>query len=180
MAASNQQKSDLLQIVLLTFFLCAVFFTGWGVFSSLKASRLLAQRNREATNLKNLEKELRDPKTIQALRDQRAKEDSKKNSAQIDTAVASVLQSSSLKIQREDPRAAKPQGGSGSRVFEHQYDVTFNPAPIDDVLAFLARLGAEQPHLEFRKISIITKKKKEGDPDHWELDLQLVTYTTEG
>jgi hypothetical protein len=179
MAASNQQKSDLLQIVLLTFFLCAVFFTGWGVFSNLRVSRLVTQRDREVTTMKNLEKELKDPKTIQTLRDQRARDESKKNSAQIDTAVAEVLKNSSLKIQSANPRPPKQQGGAGSRVLEHQYDVTFNPAPIDDVYAFLARLEAEQPHLEFRGLAVTSKKRKAEDADLWELDITLVTYTTE-
>jgi len=179
MAAADQRRSDLLQIVLLTFVLCTVFFAGWGIFSRMRGAKLVAQRGREVTAMKNLEKELKDPKSVQALRDQRAREESKKNSAQIDSAVASVLQSSPMKIQSATPRAPKPQGSGSSRVFEHQYDVTFNPAPIDDVFAFLARLEAEQPHLEFRSFSVVSKKRKADDPDHWELDMTLVTYTTE-
>jgi hypothetical protein len=179
-AASNQQKSDLLQIVLLTFVLCTVFFAGWGVFSRLRGSRSIAQRDREVAAMKSLEKELKDPKSVQAIRDQRARDKSKENSAEIDAAVASVLQNSPMKIQKATPRPKKQQGGSGAtRVFEHEYKVTFNPAPIDEVFAFLARLEAEQPHLEFRGLSVMSKKRKEEDPDHWELDITLVTYTTE-
>jgi len=180
MAASNQQKSDLLQIVLLTFVLCTVFFAGWGIFSKLRGTRLVAERSREVTAMKSLEKELKDPKSVQALRDQRARDESKKNSAQIDAAVASVLQSSPLKIQSATPRPPKQQGGTGAaRVYEHEYKVIFNPAPIDDVYSFLARLEAEQPHLEFKALKVLSKKRKEEDPDHWELDIVLVTYTTD-
>lgn len=177
MAAANQ-KSDLVQIVLLTFALCAVFFTGWGIFSNFKANKTLAERKKQETSLKNLEQLLKDPQSVQSLKDHRRREESKENSGQIDTSVNFVLRGSRLTIADSNLSAPKGKGAGSSRVFEHQYDVTFNPAPIDDVYRFLARLEADQPHLEFRSITVRNRKRKPEDPDVWELDLTLVTYTS--
>jgi hypothetical protein len=179
MAASSSQKSDLLQIVMLTFFLCAVFFTGWGIFSNLKTGRLLAERQSEARTLTNLERELKDAKSIQTLLAHRAREKSKEHSGQIDTAVSAVLKNSSLTYSTMDPRAPKPQGGGSSKVFEHTLKLVLNPAPINDVYTFLARLEAQAPHLSFRSLKISSKQRRPEDPDVWQLDVTLVTYTTE-
>jgi hypothetical protein len=176
MSARNQQQNDLLQNVLFTFCLCTVVFTGWGIWSSLRVNRLLAERKTEESNLKALARELRDPKNVQALRDYRARQESEKNSGQIDTAVSSVLKNSAnpLKIKLAPPTPPKV---IGQGITEHSHRVTFNPAPINDVYAFLALLEAEQPHLEFRSLTVKSAKKRDTDPDEWELDVTLVTYT---
>ncbi len=179
MAAAKSQKSDLLQIVMLTLFLCAVFFTGWGIFSNIKVGRLLEERRHEVANIKNLEKELKEPGSIQALRDFRAREESKKNTQQIDSAVTEVFKKSRLTLDRATPSPPKTTGSGSSRIHEHTYRVYANPASIDDVYTFLARLEADAPHLDFRSIRVSTKKKKVDDPDLWDLDLTLVMYTTD-
>ena len=96
MAASNQ-KSDLIQIVMLTFALCAVFFAGWGLFSNYKGNKLRTQRTVQLQRMKDLDKELRKTESKQVLKDDRRRKESEANSGQIDSAVASVLQSSNLR-----------------------------------------------------------------------------------
>ena len=177
MAAKSQQKDDLLQIVLFTFCLCTVVFTGWGVFSNLRVKSLLKGREAEASNLKSLEKELRDPKNVQAFRDYQARLKSETNAGKhIDRAVAEVLKSSRLQISKNPPTPPKPLGQG---MFEYSYRVTFKPAQIDDAFSFLARLEAEAPHLEFRGVTVKSTKRKDDDPEEWELDVTLVTYAKE-
>ncbi len=180
MAASNQ-KNDLVQIVMLTFFLCAVFFAGWGVFSNVKVQKNKQERDKQLANLKNLEELIKSPASKESLKNNRRRKESEENSSRINVAVDAVLKKSTLKIESADSSQGKPVGGGSkqSRVFEHQYRVTFNPARIDEVYRFLAMLEQQAPHLEFKKIKVTSKKRKETDPDDWELDLSLVTYTTE-
>ena len=178
MAAANK-KSDFTQIVMLTFFLCAVFFTIWGIWSSAQSSSLREERDRQARLLANLEKELKKPESIQKLKDEVRRQESQENSGQIDSAVQSVLERARLVLKKGDPSPPKTSGPKGQRVQEFQYTASFNPASIDQVYTFIAMLEAQQPHLEFKKVKVRNKKRNPEDPDSWELDLTLVTYTVE-
>jgi len=178
-AASSGKNSDLVQIVLLTFALCAVFFTGWGIYSNYRGNKLIRERAVQLQRLKDLTRELRKSESRQILKNERRRKESEENSGQIDTAVASVLAKSNLRKATDNTDPPKPQGVGSQRVYEHTYRITFDPSPIDEVYRFLARLEAEQPHLEFKRVKVSSKKKREEDPDEWQLDLTLVTYTSE-
>ena len=178
--AAGTKKNDLTQIVMLTFFLCAVFFTIWGIWKSTRVATLRESRDMQAKRLVNLEKELKKPESQQAFKDDIRRKDSAENSGQIDSAVQTVLDRTQLKLKKGDPSGAPKQSGpAGNRVYEFQYTAYLNPAPIEEVYRFIAMLEAQQPHLEFKKVKVRNKKRKEEDPDEWELDLTLVTYTTE-
>ena len=178
MAASNQ-KSDLAQIVMLTFFLCAIFFTGWGIYSSTRVTALEKERNQQAQRMEDLQKELRKKESQQIVKDDRRRKKSAEVSTQIDTAVQSVLAGSGLILSKGEPSPPKTSGPAGKKVKEFSYSAEFKPADIDQVYRFLAMIEAQQPHLEFKKIKIRSKKRKAEDPDLWELDVTLVTYQVE-
>ena len=178
MAASNQ-KSDLAQIVMLTFFLCAIFFTGWGLYSTTRVNSLEKERSVQAQRLKDLQKELAKKESQQIVKDERRRKQSAENSTQIDTAVQAVLAGSGLSLSKGEPSPPKTSGPAGNRVEEFSYSAEFKPADIDQVYRFLAMIEAQQPHLEFKKIKIRSKRRKPEDPDLWELDVTLVTYRLE-
>ncbi len=180
MAASNQ-KNDLVQIVMLTFFLCAVFFAGWGVFSNVKVQKNKSERDKQLANLKSLETLIENPASKESLKNDRRRKESEENSSRINVAVDAVLKKSTLEISKADSKPGRPAGGGGrqNRVFEYEYVVSFKPARIDEVYRFLAMLEQQAPHLEFKRIEVNSQKRKETDPDDWVLALTLVTYTTE-
>ena len=117
MAASNQ-KSDLAQIVMLTFFLCAIFFTGWGIYSSTRVTALEKERNQQAQRMKDLQKELRKKESKQIVKDDRRRKKSAEVSTQIDTAVQSVLAGSGLILSKGEPSPPKTSGPVGKKVKE--------------------------------------------------------------
>ena len=176
MAASNQ-KNDLVQIVMLTFFLCTVFFTGLGIWYSMKVKGLTEDRGRLVRGLAGMERDFLKKDNIQIVKDERARQKSAENSGQIDTAVNSVLANSSLKINDLDSGDYKLVTSGPDKFREYSYNATFDGAPIGEVLRFLGMLEAQQPHLECKKMKLKSKKRKPEDPDLWELNLSLITYT---
>ncbi|MHC4936808.1 MAG: hypothetical protein ACYTGJ_11400 [Planctomycetota bacterium] len=172
--AASSKKNDFIQIVMLTFFLCSVFFAGLGIFFSAQVDGLRAERDRGIQNLATMRKELLMKEAMDVVKDERARKASAENSAEIDTAVNSVLQTTSLKIEDATNNGSKPVGGGQSGVLEYSFNFKFQPAPIDQILRFLGLLEVKQPHLEFSKLKLNASK---ADPNLWTLDIALITYT---
>ncbi|MFQ5655307.1 MAG: hypothetical protein ACE5GW_11330, partial [Planctomycetota bacterium] len=157
MAKESHGSSDLLQIVILTLFLCAVFFGGWGLYSKFQYAKQHAARDKEAESHRKLKALLKKQESIDTLRNHRRREQSKKHSAEIDTAVQEVLDgmgNSAAKPVLADSHLypAKKEGSGDAAIYESEWSGKLAPMALKDHLAFLHRLEVDRPHIRFKRL----------------------------
>ncbi|MEM7235985.1 MAG: hypothetical protein AAF517_27715 [Planctomycetota bacterium] len=180
--AKKNTASDALQIVMMTLYLMAVFFGGWGAYNHFfRVKDAREDRTRERAGLIQIQDMLAEDENKEALIQWRKRQESKNRGED------NLLQSEVLEVVQGLPR--KPEIGSisGSKpssragVTELQCDVTFKPTSLQrGLLQFVQVLEASKPHISFERVVINqrNRRRSEGD-DNWHAEFKLVTYTSE-
>ncbi len=178
--AGKSSKSDLLQIVMMTLYLMAIFFGGWGAYNHYYlAAEERAYRTKQQAGLNRLKVVLKDPENQEALVQYLRVEESKKaGTDRLSAEVFEVLAEMGQKPEVESNRT-QPSKGMGKGLTRHEFDISFKPVSLQGgLLNFVQQMEGKKPHVSFDKVTF-SKRGKKSDEDKWTSDFTLVTYVSE-
>ncbi len=170
--AAKSTKNDLIQITMLTFYLLALFFGGWGMyrqFVSIEEEAL--RRDRENRNVDKLDELLKKDDTDQILREFQRKQALDDDDLQ--TSVNDVISNMpSLRPKKINPIRERSLGGG---LTEETFNFSFEDTSLrQGLLNFIERLRDERPNIYVEKVNFRLRKD-----DQWTSDIRLVTYKTD-
>ena len=164
--AAKSSSNDLIQIIMLTFFLCALFFGGWGGYVWLQVNAAETVRAAEEDSLAKLDKMFRDSKNKDILRNfQKVRQSRNRNTggASIGAMIGTLdkIKSDVDWIQRLTPmRETSLDGG----VTEVNFKIEFGVRPLMNYVDFFYELELEYPHIKVQDLDLSRKNTKD-DPD---------------
>lgn len=183
MAAPKSTSNDLIQIVMLTLFLCALFFGGWGGYVWLQVSEAEDNRLKEERSATQLDKLLKDPKNKDAIRNYRLVRKSQEQAAGAGGLPARIGELNKIKedvtwiVADSEPKPKDLDDG----VKQIQYKIDFGVRPLMNYVDFFYELELECPHIMVEDVSL-TRKRTKDDPDgeNYSGTVMLITYTGGG
>lgn len=178
--AAKTSSNDLVQIIMLTFFLCALFFGGWGGYVWLQVNAAETTRASEEASLAKLDKMFRDSKNKEVLRNYQKVEQSRNRVPGGVSINAMILTLDKIKndqkwIIRGTPLNPKTLDGG---VTESIFKLELGVRPLMNFVDFLYELELEYPQIKVQDFDL-TRKKTKDDPDgaNYSATINLVTYT---
>ncbi len=179
--SSKTGGNDLLQVVMMTFCMMAIFFAVWGAYNQYKCTKLRKLRAFENKSIHDLEILLNKPKSKEAMRDWLRREESKKLSTDVDVSVREVLDGLGASAPAIDRISGPRERNFGKGVVEHEWDLEFLKTDLKKLVAFVYKLELERPHINFKEIKLNRRAtKKDKGQDLWSSDMKLATYTSKG
>ena len=181
MAQGSSSGKDFLQIVMMTFYLMAVFFAGWGGYNYWKVSGKRADRQKEETSLNNLQKLLAKQESKSTVRDWLRKEKSKERSTNLTDDVQDILQS----LGSTAPTIKKSQRIKdkvlSANVVQKGLDLEFHETALTRLITLIYKLESEHPHIYFSGIDLKKKRARKGaeSEDNWTSSITIGTYASE-
>ncbi len=187
MAAGENTRDDLLQILIFTFFLCAIFFGGWGGWNYYKRSRESRPlRDRAQRHLREMEKMMRNVENREINARYQQEKKLKGNADQSLRNIALGV----LDIMRSTDRPALQPGGrsdhkSSGKFTEFEYSFALQPCTLNKIVRYVATLEESRPDVKITKMKAKRKRPRgsaaDAKPeDIWETDtFKIATYITE-
>ena len=180
---SNQSsRSDLLQIFIFTFFLCAVFFGAWGAYLKFfKVAELEGQRRTLNNDVTWIEKKFAEPKSREIVsNDIRRKQlEAQSKGRRLDQAIEELIgqmpASGRPTIAKADTeRDDKARGG----LFKVEGKFEFQPTKLKYIMNLLQSVENDTPFY-VTKVRVTRRRQKKGEnlPEIWTTDdFRLVNY----
>lgn len=179
MAKDNKSKAnDVLEILMLTGFFCAVFFGCWGAYLQFTKGSKREHRDLESARIADLVKLLKDPASVQAKQDFIRRQQSQRggNMRADVTEVIDSMGPNAPKFERFTERGAG--GPTLPGVEKQEYKVEFQPGgAMRNYLAFLGRLKQMKPHIDVTRLEMTRKAARgatEAESDSWDVSVQLL------
>ena len=175
MAAKSSGTSDLIQIVMLTFFLCALFFGGWGGYVWWTVQGYEAKRDEAESDRKSLQSLFLNPKNINAEIEYQRRKGAGGENEDLIAAVDNVLGQMQARSWVNTTRQSKPKR-IDEGIVERTYAVDFSERPLRDYVNFLAMMEHRKPHVLVEDLTLIRKKSKDGNPDLFRAKIVFLAY----
>ncbi|MCA8959648.1 MAG: hypothetical protein KDC38_04010 [Planctomycetes bacterium] len=183
--AKKSSTNDILQIMMMTFYLMAVFFGGWGAYNHFfRVEEELARRDREQKGLIEVQKLLKDEENREALIQWRKREESKRAGderlgREVSEVLAALRPAPAIANQNSSP--PKKQGKDGKdAVTLYEFNISFKPTSIQGgPLQFVQMVETLKPHLSFEKVEITKRSKKNTSEDNWASEFTIVNYVAD-
>lgn len=187
MAAGENTRDDLLQILIFTFFLCAIFFGGWGGWNYYKWSRESRPlRDQAQRHIRDMEKMMRNVENRETNARYQQEKELKKNADQ-------SLRNIALGVLREMRSTDRPTLQPGGRWDSKpsgkytvlEYSFALQPCPLYKIVRYVATLEESRPDVKITKLKAKRKRLRgsaaDAKPeDIWETDtFKIATYITE-
>jgi len=175
--AGNKSGNDTIQIILMTFYLMAIFFGCWGAWNHLyKDRKEVVKRDKERQNLARLESLLKDPKSKDTLLSYRRIQESKANQGELSEEVYGVVKTIGNLNERIENRSNRAGARQSGGMVEVKTVFEFKPMELGaGLLHFVAAVETKLPHCSFSKVQL-TRKARGEDADLWAAEMHIVTY----
>ncbi|NCF54968.1 MAG: hypothetical protein GWP41_01725 [Planctomycetia bacterium] len=175
--SSKGSTNDLVQIVLLTLFLCSGVFGAWGFYVKGQAAEYKARTAAEEVQLGKLKQLLGSAESKEVVLAHRRREDSKKNAGNISDVVIDIIESMKNSSARPEIKSAtKDEKSLRDNFKKFVYNATFEPRLLRDHITFIANISARAPHLGFEKVKLVNRSKRGSYEDLWDLTLVIVSF----
>ena len=181
MTAKSDTKGDILQILGLTFALCAILFGGWGGWLQYQVSVLEAKRDKAERNLKSIDRDYKKKENINQVSRWRRQQEMRGSDDQIYKILLQVrnrLPSTVRPTFEGTTNDSKPRG----EVLELLCDVKVAPISINYLLGFINQVQSERPDFDVQNFDVSRKVTKDGVlPTQWTVGkLKFSAYVQEG
>ena len=173
--ASKSSKNDVLQIVMMTVYLMALFFGGWGAYNHyFRVADERRYRTLQQSGMTQLTKLLKAPENQEALLQyRRVKSSQEAGESWLSTEVTDVINEMARKP------AIKNTSSRSKKQDWHQFSIVFEDTSLrDGLLSFIQQMEGKKPHISFSSVTL-TNRGKKGDEDRWTSDFNLVMFDPE-
>ncbi len=173
MAKRSSTKSDLFQILIFTFLLCALFFGAWGGYSKYSHGKLLDIRQKEKKNVERMQADLKNEENRQARINYQRQQDLLADTA--GEGITAVVQntinrlppSNRLKIESSDTDPKEDKN-----IIEYTTEIEFADTRLENVVKFAAELERERPDIRITRLNVVRKLPRGKEtaaelPDEW-------------
>ncbi len=176
-------KRDLLQIMMFTFYLCALFFGAWGGYLHWQVKELAVQSKGHVDATRRMHDELKKDETRAMQKQYLQLQELKGGGKSLSYAVEQVRLSMADQVRPAIIDTRTNERKAGDKYTELEFSFKFEPTKLDHLIAFFGQLEANRPDIRVAKATL-TKKRKPGtddaipgDTDGWTAEaVKLVSY----
>ncbi len=177
---SSSGASDFLEILMLTSFMCALFFGAWGGYLHFKKSDLKDQVDFEYANLQNMKKLLSKKENIDTYTSDYRRKESQNGSESFRAAILQVVNDSGKALTMGKVRSTgAPKEKGGMR--EDKASVDFNKnGKLTDYIRFYGFLKNRKPHIRVESVNLTRSsgRRRGGGAiaDVWTNNMSILAY----
>lgn len=179
-ASSGGFKNDVVQILMLSFMLCAVFFGIWGGFMAYKARTDLAERDTQQRDYENLQKLAKKSENKDIVRNYRRREETQSDSESLYNSLINTSKKLGPHAPKIDQFNKETDKTDKSGVTIRKGRAELAQARIEDFISFLRLLEDTQPQVNITRIKLNHARQRRGEEEQnlWSCTLWISTYVS--
>ena len=174
-AGKSSAWNDFVQIVMLTFLLCAVFFGAWGGYLVWRNGKLEQERNSVKRDLVELDKFLKREDNIERQTETKRRTQASQSDEDLAQAVITIL-GDMRDIEWVKGQNTESEDLNDGRV-EHTLDMDFHERPLRNYLNLFQHLENKKPNILIKDFKLDNKAKRGEVADQWTGSVEFVVYS---